>query len=106
MTEPNVSVDVDAVHRYATTTSSMARELETAGAGTAAAGPALLGPAFGLIGGDFVAAFAQAHSSHVSRIDGLAAVLHAMSAAATASADGYVGTDAESAGSLRSVVIA
>ena len=84
----------------------MARELSVAGAGTAAAGPALMVPAFGLIGGDFVAAFAKAHSSHVSKIDGLAAVLDAMSVTAAASADSYHATDADSARDLRDVVIA
>ncbi|MFD4181645.1 type VII secretion target [Rhodococcus sp. NPDC058514] len=87
------SAVTEGIRAYGATASSMAAQVETAALGAAAAGPILLGPAFGLIGGDFVAAFATAHGGHTAALTNLAQVLGSMSAAAHASAAAYDSAD-------------
>jgi hypothetical protein len=87
------SAVTEGIRAYGATASSMAAQVETAAIGTAAAGPVLLGPAFGLIGGDFVAAFAAAHGGHAAALTNLARTLGSMSEAAHASAAAYDSAD-------------
>lgn len=96
-----ISAETAAIHAYGGRAATMAADLAAAGAGAAAAGPILLGPVFGLIGGDFVAAFGTAHAAHVDSIGKLSGVLGSMSAAAVASALAYDDTDATGAVALR-----
>ncbi|NKR47550.1 hypothetical protein GS506_28330 [Rhodococcus hoagii] len=70
------------------------------GAAAGAAGPALLGPVFGVVGGDFVAAFTAAQDAHVAQVRRLSSAWSAMSAAAASTAAAYDATDAAGAGAL------
>jgi len=63
------------------------------GVAAATMGPGPLAPVFGLIGGDFLAAFAAAHGSHTTALHALADTLDGMGAAAHATAAEYDGTD-------------
>ncbi|MBJ8347371.1 type VII secretion target [Antrihabitans sp. YC2-6] len=99
---PDLYVQTGELHGYAGVAAEMASQLTAAGAGTAVAGPALLGPVFGLIGGEFVAAFAAAHSAHVAAITDLASKVAGMGAASVASATDYDGADATTAGNVSS----
>ncbi|ATL65895.1 DUF2563 family protein [Nocardia terpenica] len=96
-----ISVDTTGVAAYGATADTLAGEMGTAAAGAAAADPLLLGPIFGLVGGDFVAAYAAAHAGHVASIGELSAVLGTMGAAATGAAAAYTETDQGSAAALR-----
>ena len=104
-----LSVDTTAVADYGGTTALMAEQLAAAGAEAAAATPALLVPVFGLIGADFVAAFAEVQSAHVASIAQLTTVVGAISTSAVGTATEYAGTDAtvgadvNSAGTTRQV---
>ncbi|VFB01522.1 Protein of uncharacterised function (DUF2580) [Nocardia cyriacigeorgica] len=96
-----ISADTEGIAAYGATAGVMAGELAAAGAGAAGAGPALLGPIFGLIGGDFMAAYAATHAGHVAAISQLSAVVSSMSTAAVGAAANYAGTDTDIADSLR-----
>ncbi|NLU81841.1 type VII secretion target [Rhodococcus sp. HNM0569] len=85
-------VELDSVAGFAATTAAMAAQMQAA-ATAAAAGAELLGPAFGLIGGDFLAAFATVQGAHIASIEKLALVYGGISAAAASSAAGYADTD-------------
>ncbi|MBF6330963.1 type VII secretion target [Nocardia transvalensis] len=98
-----ISVDTEGVAAYGATADGLAGEMAAAAAGAAGADPVLLGPIFGLVGGDFVAAYAAAHAGHVAAIGQLSAVLGTVGTAATGSATAYSGTDAGGAAALRSV---
>ncbi|MBO0854451.1 MAG: hypothetical protein J2P18_11855 [Nocardia sp.] len=98
-----MKVDTDGVAAYGATAAGLAGEMGVAASGAAAADPLLLGPIFGLIGGDFVSAYAAAHAGHVAGIGQLSAVMGSMSAAAGGSAAGYGATDAAHAAALKSV---
>ncbi|PTR31565.1 excreted virulence factor EspC (type VII ESX diderm) [Rhodococcus sp. OK519] len=89
---------------FGATAATLAARVETAGAGAAAAGPVLLGPAFGLIGGTFVAAFATAQSAHVTELGHLASAWSGMSEAAANTAAAYDTTDAGNADTLTAAV--
>ncbi|WP_227985414.1 type VII secretion target [Nocardia spumae] len=96
-----ISVDTEGVAAYGATAAGLAGEMGVAAAGAAGADPLLLGPIMGLIGGDFVAAYAAAHAGHVAGIGELSAVMGSMSAAATGAAATYSDTDATHAAGLR-----
>jgi hypothetical protein len=81
-----MSADTEGIAAYGATAHVMAGEMAAAGAGAAGADPALLGPIMGLIGGDFMAAYAAAHAGHVAAIGQLSAVLTSMGGAATGAA--------------------
>ncbi|QNG19490.1 hypothetical protein G4H71_17485 [Rhodococcus triatomae] len=87
---------------FGATTAAMSAELHAAGLGAAASGPMLLGPVFGLVGGDFLAAFAAAHAAHLASIERLSGVLAGISAAAIGSAADYDGTEAGNTAALGS----
>ncbi|WP_107660047.1 DUF2563 family protein [Nocardia suismassiliense] len=98
-----MSADTEGIAAYGATAHVMAGEMATAGAGAVAAEPALLGPIMGLIGGDFMAAYAAAHAGHVASIGQLSAVLASMGGAATGAATVLTETDLNNAGALRTV---
>ncbi|PXX66402.1 excreted virulence factor EspC (type VII ESX diderm) [Nocardia tenerifensis] len=97
-----MSADTEGIAAYGATAHVMAGEMATAGASAAAAEPALLGPIMGLIGGDFMAAYAAAHAGHVASIGELSAGLTSMGGAATGAATVLTETDMNNAGTLRS----
>ncbi len=96
-----LSVESTGLEAYAASAAGMATELLAAGGVSAAAGPALLGPVFGLIGGDFVAAFATAHGAHLASITKLSGVLGSMGVATGVSAAAYTGQDAVSSAAMK-----
>ncbi|GAB2627555.1 type VII secretion target [Prescottella soli] len=85
---------------FGTTAATLATQAEAAGVGAAAAGPALLGPVFGLIGGDFLAAFGGAQAAHAAQLDRLASAWASMSDAALTTAAAYDATDAGTTAAL------
>lgn len=85
---------------FGATAAALAAQTEAAGAAAAAAGPALLGPVFGVVGGDFVAAFTAAQDAHVAEVRRLSSAWSAMSAAAASTAAAYDTTDSAGAGAL------
>lgn len=87
-----------------------ASQLESAGGEVAAVGGmdvgasvAALGPAFGLIGADFVTVFGAAQTSHAASIGKLATVLSASGQTATAIASVYDGNEEEQIAALRRI---
>ncbi|TSE02038.1 hypothetical protein FOS14_01220 [Skermania sp. ID1734] len=82
---------------YSAAASRLGVELTAAGNSAAAADVGLLGPVFGLIGQDFVAAFASAHAAHIQSLQRLAVVQESLSAAADAATAEYLHTDASNA---------
>lgn len=96
----NISADAEGIAAYGASTGVMASELAAAGTGAAGAAPAVLGPVFGLIGGDFLAAYAAAHAGHVATIGQLSAVLGTMSGAAGVAAVSYAEADTGIAAAL------
>ena len=85
----------DEIVGYGGVAAEMASTLSKTAATAAAADPAVLGPAFGLIGGDFVAAFTAAHATHVASITQLASVVESMGTVAVSNAANYVAVEAE-----------
>lgn len=84
----HVEVVPDAVRRYGDASASMAAGLATAGAVDQAATVAAVVPVFGLIGQEFLAAYAVAQANHITSLLELAGVhagtaLTAYEAAAT-----------------------
>lgn len=100
-----ISVDTEGVAAYGATATGLAGEMGVAAAGAAGADPLLLGPIFGLVGGDFVAAYAAAHAGHVAGIGELSAVMGSMGTAAAGAATTYSGTDADHAATIRSTEV-
>ncbi|MBD0322513.1 MAG: ESX-1 secretion-associated protein [Aldersonia sp.] len=82
------------IRQFADTNAEVAAQLTSAGGFDLAANTAAAAPVFGAIGADFLAIFAVAQANHAKAIADLAAGYACASAAAHASADGYVGTDA------------
>ena len=96
----DLRADTASIAEFAATAATMSAEMQAAGLGAAAAGPLLLGPVFGVIGGDFVAAFATAHAAHLASIEKLSGVLGGISATALANAAAYEGTEAATTAAL------
>ncbi|TQF65993.1 hypothetical protein FK531_19165 [Rhodococcus spelaei] len=95
-----ISAVTDGIRAYGVTAETMSAQVRAAAVGAAASGPALLGPVFGLIGGDFLAAFATAHGGHAAALHNLADTLGSMSETAVASARAYDTADLGAAGGL------
>ncbi|MFQ6393190.1 type VII secretion target [Nocardia sp. KC 131] len=95
-----MSADTEGIVAYGATAHTMAAEMAAASAGAAGANPALLGPVMGLIGGDFMAAYAAAHAGHVAAIGQLSAVLTSVGGAATGAAVVLEETDQTNATSI------
>lgn len=96
-----ISADTEGIAAYGATAGVMAGELAAAGAEPPVPGLLPLGPIFGLIGGDFMAAYAATHAGHVAAISQLSAVVSSMSTAAVGAAANYAGTDTDIADLLR-----
>jgi len=86
------------IAEYGATAHTMAGEV--AAAGTTAAGTSLLGATFGVIGADFVAAFATAQANHARALAALAHTTASLGDAALASAANYRRTDVTQAGAI------
>lgn len=97
----NISADAEGIAAYGASAGVMASELAAAGAGASGAAPAILGPIFGLVGGDFLAAYAATHAGHLATIGQLSAVLGTMSGAAGVAAVSYAEADTSTATALR-----
>ncbi|WP_405179659.1 type VII secretion target [Nocardia sp. NBC_01377] len=87
----------DAIRGYAEAAVSMATGVATAGTVDQAATMAAVVPVFGLIGQEFLFAFAHAQANHVSSVLELAAVHAATAMTATQSAIAYETSEATSA---------
>ncbi|MFJ1460089.1 hypothetical protein [Nocardia sp. N2S4-5] len=96
-----ISVDTEGVAAYGATAGGLSSEMAAAAVSAAGADPLLLGPIFGLIGGDFVTAYAAAHAGHVAGIGQLSAVLGSMGVAAAGASGAYAETDLGHAATLR-----
>ncbi|MFD6388707.1 type VII secretion target [Nocardia sp. NPDC055029] len=97
-----MSADAEGIVAYSATAEVMATDLATAAAGSVASDPTLLGPIMGLIGGDFVTAYAAAHAGHVAAIGQLSAVMASMGVATASAATTLVDTDVDNAAPLTS----
>lgn len=97
---PKMSADTEGMAAYGVTANVMAGEMAAAGVNAAGATPALLGPIMGLIGGDFMAAYAAAHAGHTAAIGQLSAVLGSLGVAVTGSAATLTESDLERAAAL------
>ncbi|MFJ9368278.1 type VII secretion target [Nocardia sp. NPDC101769] len=95
-----ISIHPDGLTAYATTTAVLAADLAAAAAHAATAAPELLVPAFGLIGADFLTAYAAAHGTHVTTLDEVSTILAAMSATTAAAAVAYTDHDSAYAATL------
>lgn len=96
-----ISVDTEGVAAYGATAGGLAAELGSAAAAAVAADPVLLGPVFGLVGGDFVTAYAAAHAGHVASISQLSAVMGSLGTASASAAASYAESDADRAAAMR-----
>jgi hypothetical protein len=98
-----ISVNTEGVTAYGATATGLSGEMAAAAAGAAGADPLLLGPVFGLVGGDFLAVYAAAHAGHVASIGELSAVLGSVGVAAAGAAATYTETDLGHAQAIRTV---
>ncbi|WP_305092259.1 type VII secretion target [Prescottella sp. R16] len=94
------SATTSGIAAFGTTAAGLAGRVGTAGSGISANGTGLLGPVFGLIGGDFVAAFERARGAHSAELGRLAGTWSAMGDAAATTAAAYDATDAYTASGL------
>lgn len=93
----------DAIRRYGDSAASMAQQVATAGAVNQGATMAAMAPAFGLIGQEYLLAYAHAQANHLASVAELATV-HAMTAVTSYQAAGaYEATDEDSAGTFRAL---
>ncbi|MFF3566695.1 type VII secretion target [Nocardia jiangxiensis] len=100
--EPFVTVP-DAIRGYGASSASMATTIATVGNVDQAATVGAAVPVFGLIGQDFLAAFAYAQANHISSVNELASVHAGTALAAFTAADHYQLTDDDSAAHIGSV---
>ncbi|AOW94407.1 hypothetical protein BFN03_04155 [Rhodococcus sp. WMMA185] len=96
----DLTADTMSISDFSATTAVMSAQMQAAGIGIAATGPSLLGPVFGVIGGEFVAAFSAAHAAHLASIEKLSGVLDAISAVALANCADYQRADTATAAAL------
>ena len=102
----DLTVVPDAIRGYGDVCATMATGVATAGSVDQAATIAAVVPVFGLIGQDFLAAFAYAQGNHLFSVGQLAAVHAASSANSFASAATYEATDGASGAGITSVATA
>ncbi|MBY8858099.1 hypothetical protein K7711_16565 [Nocardia sp. CA2R105] len=100
---PKISVDTEGLAAYGATAGGLAGEMASAATAAAAAEPTLLGPIFGLVGGDFLTAYSAAHAGHVASIGQLSAVLGTMGTAAAGASVSYAENDAERVTAMHAV---
>ncbi len=79
---------------------SMAAHIGSVATTTAACGPAVLAPVFGIVGGEFLAAFTGVHTAHSAAIARLSEVVDSLGVAVSSAALAYDATDAQTAASL------
>jgi hypothetical protein len=99
-----LSVDPAGLHAYGGTAADAAARFGVAAAQAAGANAELLVPVFGVIGGDFVAAYGTAVGAHLDSLGRLATTMGSMSAAAHTTAESYVGGDADVATGIGGVI--
>ncbi|WP_067861513.1 hypothetical protein [Nocardia shimofusensis] len=95
--------EADALRGYAAAAAAMASGVATAGTVDQAATMAAVAPVFGLIGQDFLFAFAHAQANHLSGVMELAAVHAATAVTAQQSALAYEASEATSRAGFDSV---
>ncbi|WP_433564747.1 type VII secretion target [Nocardia sp. CA-151230] len=95
-----ISIHPDGLTAYATTTTVLGADLAAAAAHAATAAPELLVPAFGLIGADFLTAYAAAHGTHLTTLDEVSTALTAMSATTATATAAYTAHDSAYAAML------
>lgn len=96
-----LSADTEGITAYATSAHVMSGQMAAATVTAAGAEPLLLGPIFGLVGGDFMAAYSAAHAGHVAAIGELSAVLTSIGAASSNAAVSYAETDRTGAAGIQ-----
>lgn len=90
-------VESSAFRQYGDVAATMATTVATAGAIDQAASVAAAVPTFGLIGQEFLAAFAYAQANHFTAVNQLAGAFANTSAAAHIAADAFTRTEQHSA---------
>lgn len=96
----DLTASVDHIRWCAGEFAQAARGVAAAEPGGSASAAAALSPVFGVLGGDFVAAFAAAHGAHARGVAGLAQVLHGAGRTAAGIADAYALHERRQAASL------
>lgn len=99
-----IRVTPAALRDYAGTAGGISSALSVVGAVDAARNLAIMAPVFGLIGEDFLAAFAVAQANHIKGITDLAAYFGAHATNATSNAKAYERVDRDHASALNSIV--
>ncbi|GGL23746.1 hypothetical protein GCM10011588_43270 [Nocardia jinanensis] len=99
----NIHVVPDAVRLYGSESAAMAAGVASAGAVDQTATVAFAAPVFGLIGQEFLAAFAYAQANHLSSVAELAAVHAGTALTAHQAAASYEITDAGNAMNIGTV---
>ncbi|MFI5721152.1 type VII secretion target [Nocardia sp. NPDC051750] len=99
----NVHVVPDAVRLYGSESAAMAAGIASTAAVDQAATVAVAVPAFGLIGQEFLAAFAYAQANHLSSVAELAAVHAGTALTAYQAAASYEITDAGNGANIGAV---
>lgn len=99
----NIHVVPDAVRLYGSESAAMAAGVAAAGAVDQAATVAFAAPVFGLIGQEFLAAFAYAQANHLSSVAELAAVHAGTALTAHQAAASYELADAGNATNIGAV---
>ncbi|MFC8042685.1 type VII secretion target [Nocardia sp. NPDC057353] len=99
----HVAVVPDALRRYGDASASMATGIATAGTVDQAATIAAVVPIFGLIGQEFLAAYAFAQANHLSSLLELAGVHAGTALTAHEAAATYEAADAESGAAIGAV---
>lgn len=98
-----IQVVPDAVRQYGSDSAAMAAAVASTAAVDQAATVAFAAPVFGLIGQEFLVAFAYAQANHLSSVAELAAVHAGTALTAHQAAASYEGADAGSAMDIGSV---
>jgi hypothetical protein len=99
----DIVIAPEGFREYGQRCAAMASSVSTAGAVDQAATVAAAAPVFGLIGADFLAAFAGAQHNHLTSVAELSAVHAASAAAAHRAADAYEATERASAAGFGAV---
>ncbi|MEV6771474.1 DUF2563 family protein [Nocardia sp. NPDC051030] len=99
-----ISIDPDGLAAYSNVAELMAAHLSATATRAAATDPLLLAPALGLIGADFLTAYTAAHTTHLTSITDLAAVLTTLGTTSTTAATTYTATDTTYAAALQAAL--
>ncbi|NMN93623.1 type VII secretion target [Antrihabitans stalactiti] len=98
----DLTVHLAGIQQFGDSAAKAAAQVATAGAYDLAANVAALTPALGLIGADFLAAFAQAQTNHAQSVAELATHFSSTAVAAYETAANYQGTDDATTAALNS----